>query len=405
LSFSPDGRLLATRGANGGVKLWDLAARRTSLTIPGPAVEFAFAPDNRCLAVVSASTVTLWNLAVQQAAVTLRGHSGTVDAVTFSPDGHLLASAGTDGTVRLWRAAPFRETDQPVLRPVPEVWSCGSDRAVRLQWRPTPGAWAYNVYRGPVGATRAQLRMLNNRPLTEALFADRGPKLVNGRPLTYAVAALYRGVDGDPVEGPLLLHDGTPVAPPHGFEGCRINERDNSGSVRMDSATGQIIVRGSGGLIWSENDECYFVCRPLTGDFQITVRMLSRPTATSPTAQAGLMIREALTRGARHASLLTIGATGFDTKWRSTADDTTDAQNVNPSATLRMPALLRLIRRGDTILAAYARPEDGRFQSAGEPMRFDPPLPKTVHVGLVISSEDRSRISEARFSDLEVKKL
>jgi WD40 repeat protein len=48
----------------------------------------------------------------------LEGHSEEVACLAFSADGNLLVSGGFDGTVRLWRAATFAETDAPVGTPL-----------------------------------------------------------------------------------------------------------------------------------------------------------------------------------------------------------------------------------------------------------------------------------------------
>ena len=66
----------------------------------------AFSPDGKLVASASDDcTVRLWDAATGAALQTLEGHSEDVYAVAFSPDGKLVASASFDCTVRLWKVA------------------------------------------------------------------------------------------------------------------------------------------------------------------------------------------------------------------------------------------------------------------------------------------------------------
>ena len=121
-AFSPDSTTLATGIGNpwnresAEAKLWDLQTYQEIVTLKGhkePVLSVAFAPDGTSLATASSDrTVRLWNLESNEEMSCIRGHTNKVWCLSFSPDGASLATASSDSTARIWDITRRQDRDE-----------------------------------------------------------------------------------------------------------------------------------------------------------------------------------------------------------------------------------------------------------------------------------------------------
>ncbi|HTK08524.1 MAG TPA: WD40 repeat domain-containing serine/threonine-protein kinase [Ktedonobacteraceae bacterium] len=106
LSWSGDGKHLATAGSDHDVYIWDAQTGHKVSHITGNGMKnvVVWSPDHKHVAVGgNDKTVIIYNTLTRKE-FAYRGHAGFVFAATWSPDGSRIASAGVDRTVQVWQA-------------------------------------------------------------------------------------------------------------------------------------------------------------------------------------------------------------------------------------------------------------------------------------------------------------
>ncbi len=107
VALAPDSRRAATAHL-GNIRIWDPRTGEEQHRLTGPSelmghIALTFSPDGSILAAGGrGSAVNLWDTATWVRRCALEGHAGLPTDADFSPDGKLLATASADGTIRIW---------------------------------------------------------------------------------------------------------------------------------------------------------------------------------------------------------------------------------------------------------------------------------------------------------------
>jgi len=110
--FSPDGRFVASAGADTVVRVWDVQTKAEVRGLRGHtewAIAVAFGPDGRTVVTGGADHVARIFELTPQEGTGSSGHLLALNAVAVSPDGKQIATASLDQTIKIWDLASGRE--------------------------------------------------------------------------------------------------------------------------------------------------------------------------------------------------------------------------------------------------------------------------------------------------------
>ncbi|MDB5049113.1 MAG: hypothetical protein JWO30_2184 [Fibrobacteres bacterium] len=153
-------------------------------------------------------------------------------------------------------------------------------------------------------------------------------------------------------------------------------------------------VQASGADIWGTGDGFRFTWLPLTGNGEVTARILTLGM-TNTAAKAGVMIRENLTVGSRNVFMGLMAGGQADFQVRSAAGGTT----INTKSPATTPLWVKLARNGN-VYTAFSSADGAAWSQLGAPVTI--PMAASLYAGLAVSSHNNALVTTAGFGNVAV---
>ena len=114
--FNPNGDIIASGCASGIIRLWNVGTRQLIRTLNdskngqiNSAYSIVFSADGKTVFSGTDDGIHLWNAHTSEHKKTLTGHTDWVNTIALSSGGNILASGSGDTTIRLWDAHTGKE--------------------------------------------------------------------------------------------------------------------------------------------------------------------------------------------------------------------------------------------------------------------------------------------------------
>ena len=154
---------------------------------------------------------------------------------------------------------------------------------------------------------------------------------------------------------------------------------------------GTFTVVGSGEDIQGTADEFRFVYQTASGACEIKARVTGVGN-TNPWAKAGVMIRESLTAGSRHAMMIVSASSGVEFL-RRTSTGGTSSQTLSSGST---PLWVRVVRNGKKF-TGYTSPDGAIWTTIGS---ANINMASSVYVGLCVTSHADGTLNTSTFDNV-----